>query len=160
MNHLPPGAAACCRRRRAAWLPHAAGGAQLAPARSQAFTSLHFTVQAAGAEGVISEADYLCSTLLELEIVDAEVLAKVREQFFRLDTRAAGFLSMDGYNSMLSLKHGGARCRWVYAASMTMQERTAFRVVDRIREQRETMRGDTDMSSRLSRPRSASAYMC
>ena len=43
-----------------------------------------------GDEGLITEADYVCATLLELELIDEDVLTKVREQFYRLDTRAAG----------------------------------------------------------------------
>ena len=33
---------------------------------------------------------------------------QVREQFYRLDKRGAGFLSMEHYKSMLSVKQGGA----------------------------------------------------
>lgn len=87
----------------------------------------------AGDEGLISEADYLCSTLLELEIVDVELLGRVREQFYRLDTRGAGFLSMEGYLNMVSIKRGGARCRWQYAASMTMQEQRVLRTIGALR---------------------------
>ena len=61
-----------------------------------------------------------------MEIVESEVLSKVREQFYRLDTQGAGVLSMDGYKKMASIKSGVgsacAKCRWQYAASMTMKE--------------------------------------
>lgn len=76
----------------------------------------------------ISECDYVCTTLLELELVDAETLAKVREQFYRLDTRAAGFLSMQGYlDTVMSNQAAPAKGRWRYAAAATMQEQRVLR---------------------------------
>ena len=57
------------------------------------------------------QADFLCSTLLELELVDAEVLAQIRTLFYRLDTRAAGFLSTEGFMNMMRIQKGGARSR-------------------------------------------------
>jgi len=76
-----------------------------------------------GKEGMITEVDFMCSTLIELDLVDAEVLSKVREQFYQLDKRAAGFLSMESYLRMVTVLKGGARERWQHAASMAMQER-------------------------------------
>ena len=50
-------------------------------------------------------------------------LGKVREQFYRLDKRAVGYLSMESYNELLMLKEGGAKKRWQFAASTLLRER-------------------------------------
>ena len=84
------------------------------------------------------------STLLEMDLVDANVLAKVRETFYRLDTRAAGFLSTEGLLALHSVKKGGARCRWHYAVTMTVRAR---RVVARLRESREQRRDDGEAAA-------------
>ena len=47
----------------------------------------------------------------------------MREQFYRLDKRSAGFLSTDAYQSMLSVLQGGARHRWQHAKEMAMLEK-------------------------------------
>lgn len=57
--------------------------------------------------GVISEADFICSTLLETELVDAQLLAKVRKQFYLLDTESAGALDMASYFAMQSSRRQG-----------------------------------------------------
>ena len=86
-----------------------------------------------GDEGLITEADYVCATLLELELIDEDVLTKVREQFYRLDTRAAGVLSLEGYLKMVSVKTGGAKARWLHAASVAMQEQRVLKSLTRAR---------------------------
>ena len=80
-----------------------------------------------GEDGLITEADFLCTSLLEMELVEPEILKKVREQFYRLDRRAAGFLSMAGYRAMLTSTESGAKGRWRYAAAATMQEQRVLR---------------------------------
>ena len=57
---------------------------------------------------------------------------QVREQFYRLDKRGAGFLSVEDYRSMLSVKQGGARRRWQQTAFQAVREQrvlTALRAV-------------------------------
>jgi hypothetical protein len=80
--------------------------------------------------GLVSECDFVCSTLTELGLVDAESLGKVREQFYRLDHRSVGHLSMEHYNRMVRVKKGGARSRWLHAASLALKEVRVTRVAD------------------------------
>ena len=47
---------------------------------------------------------------------------QVREQFYRLDARAAGLLSSESYNKMLTSKESGAKGKWRGAAGTVMQE--------------------------------------
>jgi len=80
--------------------------------------------------GLISESDFICSTLIELGLVEEEVMSKVREQFYRLDKRAAGILTRASYERMLSFRQGGAKRRWQHAGAMTMQQQ---RVLSKLR---------------------------
>lgn len=106
----------------------------------------------AGDDGLVSESDFIASTLVELGLVEVGVLTQVREQFYRLDKRAVGYLNMDACtlarsNSPLSLpkrypaaglgapcsdvadeellllKQGGAKKRWQFAASTVLREK-------------------------------------
>ena len=48
---------------------------------------------------------------------------KVREQFYHLDKRAVGFLSIESYEELLLLKQGGAKKKWQFAASNILHQR-------------------------------------
>ena len=87
-----------------------------------------------GEDGLISEADYICSTLLDMGLVDSTVLFKVREQFYRLDGDGSGVLSMAGYRRMADIKSGvgNAKARWRYAAGMTVKEQRVIGVLQRL----------------------------
>lgn len=77
----------------------------------------------AGDAGLVSEADFICITLVELGLVDNAALGKVREQFYHFDKLAVGYLSIDSYKELLQLKQGGHKRKWHLALSSLVRQR-------------------------------------
>ena len=79
--------------------------------------------------GLVSEADFICSTLEELGLVEDDILGRIREQFYRLDKRGLGFLSMEQYEQLLSVRRGGARRRWQHAVGLVLKEQRVLKAL-------------------------------
>ena len=82
---------------------------------------------------VITETDYMCATLLELELVDAQTIAKVRAQFYRLDKSGNGYLSRDDYTLMKSIQLSNARARWRHAVNLATGAQRVMNAVAALR---------------------------